>query len=58
MKIALDAMGGDFAPQAAVAGAVLAAQRLAGKAHVVLIGSEAEVRPLLQAHGPGAAPLE
>ena len=24
MKIALDAMGGDFAPQAAVAGAVLA----------------------------------
>ncbi len=58
MKIALDAMGGDFAPQAAVAGAVLAAQRLAGKAQVVLIGSEAEVRPLLQLHGPSATSLE
>ena len=58
MKIALDAMGGDFAPQAAVAGAVLAAQRLAGKAQVVLIGSEAAVRPLLQEHGPSAATLD
>ncbi len=58
MKIALDAMGGDFAPQAAVAGAVLAAQRLAGKAQVVLIGPEAEIRPLLQQHGPEAAALE
>ncbi len=58
MKIALDAMGGDFAPQAAVAGAVLAAQRLAGKAEVVLIGPEAEIRPLLQQHGPEAAALE
>jgi glycerol-3-phosphate acyltransferase PlsX len=58
MKIALDAMGGDFAPQAAVAGAVLAAQRLAGKAQVVLIGTEAEVRPLLQQYGPAAAELE
>ncbi|MGI4866593.1 MAG: phosphate acyltransferase [Janthinobacterium lividum] len=58
MKIALDAMGGDFAPQAAVAGAVLAAQRLAGKAQVVLIGTEAEVRPLLQQYGPDAAALE
>jgi glycerol-3-phosphate acyltransferase PlsX len=58
MKIALDAMGGDFAPQAAVAGAVLAAQRLAGKAQVVLIGTEAEVRPLLQQYGPSADALE
>ncbi len=57
MKIALDAMGGDFAPQAAVAGAVLAAQRLAGKAQVVLIGDEAAVRPLLLAHGPEAESL-
>lgn len=58
MKIALDAMGGDFAPQAAVAGAVLAAQRLAGKAQVVLIGPEAEIRPLLLEHGPSATLLE
>ena len=58
MKIALDAMGGDFAPQAAVAGAVLAAQRLAGKAQVVLIGPEAEIRSLLLEHGPSATLLE
>lgn len=58
MKIALDAMGGDFAPQAAVAGAVLAARQLAGKAHIVLIGADDAVRPLLQEHGPEGAALE
>lgn len=57
MKIALDAMGGDFAPQAAVDGAVLAAAKLAGAAQIVLIGSEAAVRPLLDQHGPAAASL-
>ncbi|MBC8084129.1 MAG: phosphate acyltransferase [Hymenobacter sp.] len=58
MKIALDAMGGDFAPQAAVDGAVLAAQELAGKAQIVLIGQETAVRPLLEQHGDVAALLE
>ena len=58
MKIALDAMGGDFAPQAAVAGALLAAEQLAGRASIVLIGQEDAVRPLLQAAGPAGAALE
>ena len=58
MKIALDAMGGDFAPQAAVAGALLAAGQLAGRATIVLIGQEDAVRPLLAAAGPAAAALE
>ena len=58
MKIALDAMGGDFAPQAAVAGALLAAERLAGKATIVLIGQEDAVRPLLLAAGVAAHALE
>ena len=58
MKIALDAMGGDFAPQAAVDGAVLAAQELDGKAQIVLIGQEAAVRPLLDQHGDAAASLK
>ena len=57
MKIALDAMGGDFAPQAAVAGALLAAEKLAGKATIVLIGQEDAVRPLLQEHGPAGQAL-
>jgi glycerol-3-phosphate acyltransferase PlsX len=48
MKIALDAMGGDFAPQAAVAGR-RAGRRTAGRAAtIVLIGQEDAVRPLLQ----------
>ncbi|MBD2767820.1 phosphate acyltransferase PlsX [Hymenobacter sp. BT664] len=58
MKIALDAMGGDFAPQAAVAGALLAAEQLAGRATIVLIGQEDAVRPLLQAAGPAGDALE
>jgi len=58
MKIALDAMGGDFAPQAAVAGALLAAEKLAGRATIVLIGQEDAVRPLLLAAGPAGAKLE
>lgn len=58
MKIALDAMGGDFAPQAAVAGAVMAAELLAGRATIVLIGQEDAVRPLLEAAGPAGAVLE
>ncbi|SNC64788.1 phosphate:acyl-[acyl carrier protein] acyltransferase [Hymenobacter gelipurpurascens] len=57
MKIALDAMGGDFAPQAAVDGAVLAAKALAGKAQIVLIGQEDAVRPLLQQYGSDAENL-
>ena len=58
MKIALDAMGGDFAPQAAVAGALLAAEQLAGRATIVLIGQEDAVRPLLLAAGPAGVALE
>lgn len=40
MKIALDAMGGDFAPAAIVEGAVLAARQLPAGAQVVLIGDQ------------------
>jgi phosphate acyltransferase len=51
MKIAVDGMGGDYAPQAIVEGAVLAAQEL--NANIVLVGDEARLeRELdrLQAH--------
>jgi glycerol-3-phosphate acyltransferase PlsX len=49
-RIAVDAMGGDHAPDEIVAGALLAAAEF--DATVLLIGDEARVRPLL--HGPGA----
>ncbi len=49
-RIAVDAMGGDHAPEEPVAGALLAAREF--DAHILLVGDEARVRPLLR--GPGA----
>lgn len=49
-RIAVDAMGGDRAPEEEVAGALLAAQEC--DAQIVLVGDETRVRALL--HGPGA----
>jgi len=44
-RIAVDAMGGDHAPEEVVAGALLAAS--AFDAEILLVGDEARVRPLL-----------
>ncbi|HET6895159.1 MAG TPA: phosphate acyltransferase PlsX [Candidatus Baltobacteraceae bacterium] len=49
-RIAIDAMGGDHAPEETVAGAILAAQE--DWADLILVGDESRVRPLLQ--GPGS----
>ncbi len=48
MRIVLDAMGGDHAPQVTVAGAVAAAREY--EIEVVLVGPEAEVRAELAHH--------
>ncbi len=48
-RIAIDAMGGDHAPEEIVAGALLAAQE--DWADVILVGDEARVRPLLEGAG-------
>ncbi|MHB8178793.1 MAG: phosphate acyltransferase PlsX [Vulcanimicrobiaceae bacterium] len=53
-RIAVDAMGGDHAPEEIVAGALLAAQ--AGYARIVLVGDEARIRPLVR--GPVASAIE
>ncbi|MCS6795616.1 MAG: phosphate acyltransferase PlsX [Raineya sp.] len=50
MKIAIDAMGGDFAPQATIEGAILAAKKFPD-IQIVLIGKEAEIKHLLNHHG-------
>ncbi len=47
-RIAIDAMGGDHAPDEIVAGAVLAARE--GLGHMILVGDEARIRPLLAGH--------
>ena len=51
IKVALDAMGGDNAPDAVVEGAVLAAREAAGRYGIVLAGPEDTVRSLLNKYG-------
>lgn len=54
MKIAVDAMGGDFAPQKIVEGAVLGVQEY--KIPVILVGKEEAIREELKKY-PGSANL-
>jgi len=49
VRVALDAMGGDNAPEAVVAGAELARQRFPG-AEFLFVGDETKIRPLLDRH--------
>jgi phosphate acyltransferase len=51
MKIALDAMGGDFAPAAIVEGAVMAINELPADAHIVLIGDQPQLDAILHRLG-------
>lgn len=51
MRIALDAMGGDYAPAAVVKGAILAAQQLDEEYEILLIGQEDIVQTLLKENG-------
>jgi glycerol-3-phosphate acyltransferase PlsX len=48
MRIALDAMGGDHAPEVAIEGAVMAARELG--VEVVLVGDQARIQALLARH--------
>ena len=51
MRIAVDAMGGDHAPQAIVEGALLAAQALTGL-HIVLVGDESKIKSFIHGSCP------
>ena len=55
MKIAVDAMGGDFAPRAIVEGAVLASKKFGLK--VVLVGDEDQVGKELSKHPTSKLPI-
>jgi phosphate acyltransferase len=48
MKIAVDAMGGDFAPQAVIEGVVMAANELPEGTTIVLIGKQAVMLDMLR----------
>jgi glycerol-3-phosphate acyltransferase PlsX len=54
MKIAVDAMGGDFAPEAIVEGVVMAAAELPDDVTIVLIGKELVIRELLNKYNTEA----
>ncbi|WP_114783270.1 phosphate acyltransferase PlsX [Botryobacter ruber] len=51
MRIALDAMGGDHAPEAVVKGALLAAEQLEQDTDILLIGKEDIIHSLLKEYG-------
>lgn len=51
MKIAIDMMGGDFAPTEAVKGIKARLATDTGTVHLLLLGDEAVIRPLLDEHG-------
>jgi glycerol-3-phosphate acyltransferase PlsX len=48
MRIGVDAMGGDFAPDAVVSGAILAQKQLSSDQRIVLFGDEVQILSLLK----------
>ncbi|HEY5620982.1 MAG TPA: phosphate acyltransferase PlsX [Pontiella sp.] len=50
MRISIDAMGGDYAPQEIVAGTLQAAQKLKGLEKLFLVGDEAAIKAELDKH--------
>jgi glycerol-3-phosphate acyltransferase PlsX len=52
MKIALDAMGGDFAPKAILEGALLASEAVESDTKIVLVGQEDTMRSMLPSQIP------
>lgn len=50
MKIAVDAMGGDYAPRAIVEGVILASKDLPADGRIVLIGRENDIRSIFLEH--------
>jgi phosphate acyltransferase len=55
MRIGLDVMGGDFAPAAAIDGAILASRELKPDDKIVLIGQETIIRSFLHERGCDAS---
>ncbi|MDE5707352.1 MAG: phosphate--acyl-ACP acyltransferase, partial [Alistipes sp.] len=51
LKIGMDAMGGDFAPEAAVKGAVMAVDAIGPESRIVLFGDEERIRTVLRSEG-------
>ena len=50
LRIGIDAMGGDFAPEVVVEGAKMALKRIKGDSRIVLFGDEKRIKELLHKH--------
>lgn len=57
MRIAVDAMGGDFAPEATVDGAIQAARVARGKYEILLVGDEERIRKELSRFSVDKLPI-
>ncbi|MBW6496766.1 MAG: phosphate acyltransferase PlsX [Bacteroidales bacterium] len=55
MRIGLDVMGGDFAPEATISGAILAQKEISQTDRIVLIGEESAIREELTKQGSDPA---
>ena len=58
MRIAIDIMGGDFAPEAPIHGAVLASKELPEEVQLVLIGDQKTIEDGLKKHGANPADFD
>jgi glycerol-3-phosphate acyltransferase PlsX len=58
MKIGVDAMGGDYAPEAVVAGAVLAQKKLNSSDKIILFGDEEQIKKCLRKENANASEFE
>lgn len=58
MKIGIDAMGGDFAPAAVVAGAILASKQLASDEKIILFGDEVKILEIINNENANASDFE
>lgn len=58
IKVALDAMGGDYAPKAVIEGAIQAAKDAQGKYTIILAGPEEVIREQLASFGYGGEGIE
>jgi glycerol-3-phosphate acyltransferase PlsX len=54
LRVGVDAMGGDYAPEAVVVGAIEAVARMGGDVRIVLFGDEAQIRTIMTREGAPA----
>ncbi len=57
VQIAVDAMGGDYAPEVVIEGAIAATQEAGDSVQVLLVGPEDRLKPLLETQNAAGRPI-